>query len=76
MKHYGPLDGPPTGIESHRYRKKISVELWKMPHDFTCSNREAQRLQGKAGDYLAADGHGGWYIISPEFVAKNYEIEE
>ena len=57
------------------YRKHKAVKLVHMDVDFTCASREGM-LEGKAGDYLAQDGHGGFYPISAEFHAEHYELVE
>ncbi len=43
---------------------------------FLCDSREHLNLQGQAGDFIAEDGHGGFYPISAEFHAANYEESE
>ena len=69
--HYGL--GSTLPFPRNLYRKKTTVEMVKMHEPFTCTNREGHNLQGQAGDYLAEDGHGGFYPISAEFHAANYE---
>ncbi len=56
-------------------RKKTIVPLLKMEHPFECESREGT-LRGEPGDWLAQDGHGGFYPISEEFWSNNYEIVE
>ena len=75
VKHFGVNDAPPEG-EWLPYRKKTVVRMIKMTEPFQCSNREGRMLHGKAGDFLAMDGYGGYYPIGPEFHAANYEIAE
>lgn len=53
------------------YFKPKPVTLVKMDEDFECESREGI-VKGKAGDFLAEDGHGGFYPISAEFHEKNY----
>ena len=74
MEHFGPGDSLPSG--ARLYRKKTVVSLVKMNEPFLCSNREGRNLQGQTGDYMAEDGHGGFYPISAEFHAANYELAE
>ncbi len=57
------------------YRKKTVVRLIEINEPFICESREGE-LQGQPGDFLAADGHGGFYPISAEFHASNYVAEE
>lgn len=57
------------------YKKKTVVRLVKMDDPFVCESREGV-LQGQPGDFLAEDGHGGFYPISAEFHANNYEEVE
>ena len=70
-KHYGIGDKLPDNFKL--YKKKNAVKLVKMDHDFTCTNKEGHDLHAKKGDYLAEDGHGGFYPISAEFHKNNYE---
>lgn len=70
MKHFTIGDRLPTGAKT--YRKKTIVPLVKMNEPFIRDNREGRRLEGKAGDFIAEDGHGGFYPISAEFHAANY----
>jgi len=74
MKVYNQGDALPEG---HKwYRKKTMVRLVEMNEPFLCSSREGD-LQGNPGDFLAEDGHGGFYPISAEFHRNNYEeVEE
>lgn len=69
--HYGPGDQLPE--EGKLYRKTAVVRMVKMHRPFTCTNREGHDLQGQEGDFLAEDGHGGFYPVSAEFHAHNYE---
>lgn len=57
---------------AQEYRKHATAMLALMQEDFVCESREGV-LEGKAGDFVAADGHGGFYPISAEFHAENYE---
>lgn len=69
--HYGVGDALPIG--GRHYRKKTIVEMVCMAEPFTCDSREGHRLQGQPGDFLVEDGHGGFYPVSAEFHATNYE---
>jgi len=71
MKHFKSGDQMPEGAKP--YKKKTIVSLVKMAEPFICDSREGRRLEGKAGDFLAEDGHGGFYPISAEFHEANYE---
>lgn len=71
MEHFGIGDTLPETAE--RFRKKTVVRMVRMDEPFTCDSREGHHLQGQAGDYLAEDGHGGFYPISAEFHAEHYE---
>ena len=71
MTHFGVGDALPEG--ARRYKKKTIVLLVKMDTPFTCDSREGHNLVGQAGDFLAEDGHGGFYPISVEFHADNYK---
>ena len=71
MKHFGPGDTLPEGEE--RFKKKTVVEMVRMTEPFTCTNREGHNLQGQAGDFLVPDGHSGFYPVSAQFHADNYE---
>jgi hypothetical protein len=55
-----------------RYKKTTIVPMLKMNERFTCESREGT-LTGEAGDFLVEDGHGGFYPVSAEFHAANYE---
>lgn len=57
------------------YRKKTIVPMVQMDEPFICESREGL-LEGQAGDFVAEDGHGGFYPISAEFHANNYEEVE
>jgi hypothetical protein len=71
MKRYAKGDPPPEGGDL--FRKRTIVRMWgPMMEPFECESREGL-LRGQAGDFLAADGHGGYYPISAEFHAANYE---
>lgn len=71
MKHYGRNDKLPEGAQL--FRKKTVVEMVPMAEPFTCDSREHDGLQAQAGDFLVPDGHGGFYPVSAEFHAANYE---
>lgn len=72
MKRFNQGQPRPSG-EWVGYRKRTVVEmLGPMSEPFTCESREGT-LQGQVGDFLAEDGHGGYYPISAEFHAANYE---
>lgn len=45
----------------------------KLETDCVVMNRENEANHGKAGDYLAPDGYGGYYVIGKEFYDNNYE---
>ena len=60
------------GARANEYRKHKTAMLVKMDTPFDCESREGT-LRGQVGDYLAQDGHGGFYPISAEFHAENYE---
>ncbi len=60
------------GYGAKEYRKHKTAMLVKMTTEFECDSREGT-LRGQVGDYLAQDGHGGFYPISAEFHAENYE---
>ena len=74
MRHFGTSDVMPTGTRN--YRKTTIVPMLKMDEPFTCDNREGNNLRGHAGDFLVEDGHGGFYPVSAEFHAVNYEFAE
>ena len=74
MKYFTIGDNLPDGAKM--YRKKTVVPLVKMDEPFLCDSRESFRLQGQAGDFIAEDGHGGFYPISAEFHAANYVLDE
>ena len=57
------------------YRKLTQVKMWKQYEPFECESREGT-LRGWRGDFVASDGHGGFYPISAEFHAANYEEVE
>lgn len=67
--YFAKGDAMPEG--GKLYRKATVVPLVKMPWDFTTESREGT-MDGKAGDFIAEDGHGGFYPISAEFHAANY----
>ena len=71
MTHFGTGDDMPEGARA--YRKKTMVRMVRMDAPFTCDSREGRRLRGRAGDFLAEDGHGGFYPVSARFHAANYE---
>jgi hypothetical protein len=54
------------------YRKKTIVPMQQINQPFKAMSREGL-LTGKPGDFLAEDGHGGYYIVSKQFHEKNYE---
>lgn len=66
-------DNPPPG--GRHFRKKTVVRMWRMATAFLCQSREGV-FRGEPGDYLAADGHGGFYPVSAEFHAANYEAAD
>jgi len=55
------------------YRKHKTAMLVKMNTKFVCENDHGEVSEGEAGDYLAQDLAGGFYAISAEFHAENYE---
>ena len=55
------------------YRKTTTVRHGRIAEPIVVSNRENEDNNGEPGDYLAADGHGGYYVISAEYDDKNYE---
>ena len=64
------------GVQVGTYRKKTLVQLaGPMPHPFSCKT-ESGVQEGKAGDYLASDGNGGFYPVPAAFVAENYVAVE
>ena len=72
MMRFNKGDAAPLG--GSQFRKKTIVRMWgPMAEPFECQSREGT-LTGQPGDYLAQDGHGGFYPISAEFHAANYEI--
>lgn len=73
MKHYRIFDDRPTG--GRLYRKHLAMRLWYQSEPFECESVRGVRT-GQAGDFLAEDGDGGFYPISAEFVARNYEPVE
>ena len=75
--HFGHGDPRPRPEGWRTYRKKTIVYMiGPMEEPFTCDSRERKGLQGQPGDYVAEDGHGGYYPISAEFHAANYEPAE
>ena len=72
IPHFGIGDELPKN--SKFYRKKVLAEMVRMDEPFTCDSREGHHLQACAGDFLVEDGHGGFYPVSAEFHAKNYEL--
>lgn len=70
MNEYPIGAPPPDGGRLHR--KKTVVRMWKQHEPFVCYSREGT-LEGQPGDYLAEDGHGGFYPVSAEFHAVHYE---
>lgn len=73
ISHFGVGDKFPEDVVVGRYRKRTTVEMVKMSEPFTCTNREGHNLRGQAGDYLVPDGHGGFYPVSAQFHAENYD---
>ena len=71
MKTYGQDDTRPDG-DWKTYRKTATAEMLKMDEPFLCTNREAEEMTGQAGDFLTADGYGGYYPCGAEFHAENY----
>lgn len=71
MKHFKVGDELPSTAKG--YKKKTVVQLVKMETAFLCDSREGHNLEGQPGDFLASDGHGGFYPVSAEFHAANYE---
>ena len=64
-------DAPPEGGDL--FRKKTIVRMWgPMTEPFICESREGT-LRGYVGDFVAQDGHGGFYPISAAFHAEHYE---
>lgn len=70
MQQFKQGDAAPEG--GREYRKKTVVRMWKQEEPFRCESREGI-MDGQAGDFLAQDGHGGYYPISAQFHEKNYE---
>lgn len=61
-------------VEAGRsYRKKSMVRMGLLTEPVVVGNRENEENKGEPGDYLVADGHGGYYVVSAEFHAENYE---
>ena len=71
MKQFKHDEQPPEG-DWVNYKKTAIVPLLKMDEPFECHSREGV-LKGQAGDFLAQDGHGGYYPISAKFHEANYE---
>lgn len=71
MREFNKGDAAPAGMRLFR-KKTITPMLGPMDEPFVCESREGT-LQGRVGDYVAQDGHGGFYPISAEFHAANYE---
>jgi hypothetical protein len=63
-------DASPEG--GAQFRKKSIVRMWRIDEPFECQSREGV-LKGQPGDYVAQDGHGGFYPISADFHRANYE---
>ena len=63
---------PKPDLEWGQYRKKTIVDMARIDEPFECESREGT-LRGQPGDYLAQDGHGGYYPVSVEFHRENYE---
>jgi hypothetical protein len=73
MRHFGVGDPRPEG-EWKRYRKVAITEIMgPMTEEFTCDARERKGYKGQPGDFVAEDGHGGYYVISGDFHRENYE---
>ena len=64
----------PQGMKLFR-KKTITPMAGPMSEPFRCESREGT-LEGQVGDFVAEDGHGGFYPISAEFHAANYEACE
>jgi hypothetical protein len=70
VKRYSKGDPQPDG--GTMFRKKTIVRMWgPATEPFECESREGV-LAGQVGDYVASDGHGGFYPISAQFHAANY----
>lgn len=74
MIRFNKGDALPFG--ARRFRKKTVVPMvGPMSEPFVCESREGE-LCGQVGDFLAQDGHGGFYPISAQFHAINYELAD
>lgn len=58
-----------------KFQKVTQVAMRKMFTPFKCESREGT-LEGKPGDFVVEDGHGGFYPVSAEFHAANYAPAE
>lgn len=76
MKHFGFEDDCPPIEEATYWRKHAITRMWEMDKPFLCTNREGKDMRGKAGDFLAEDGYGGFYPIGSKFHKENYEHAE
>lgn len=74
MPHFAKGADRPPG-DWRPYRKFAVVNMLRMEQPFTCESREGT-LQGQPGDFLVEDGHGGFYVISPEAHALTYAPAE
>ncbi len=64
--------GDPSPHHGIRCRKRTVVRMWQLGQPFECESREGV-LYGQIGDWLAEDGHGGFYPISNQFHEDNYD---
>src|SRR5260221_1444067 len=69
VKLYCKGDAPPDGGDL--FVKKTQTRMWKQSEPFSCQSREGT-LVGQPGDWLAQDGHGGFYPISDEVHPAEY----
>ena len=74
MKRFNKGDARPEG-RWMPYRKTTTVQMMRMDEPFVCECREGT-LEGQPGDFMAEDGHGGYYPVSAEFHAANYAPAE
>ena len=64
-------DGLPPDGEWVFCRKITPVQMMQMSEPFEVESREGLQ-EGKAGDWIVPDGHGGYYVVSAQFHALNY----
>lgn len=64
-------DGMPAG-EWRAFYYKYPIMLLRMDGAF-CVTVDGQATEGQAGDFLATDGHGEYWIIRASDVRKNYQ---